>query len=167
MSVTSLNRAEIVKKLQELAKSPVPKDLAPGAMCYSVALPPERAEYVCPKCGEKTLYTNTSLSVWDLERHINAARRSIKKLKEVGGVGLNLDESRFCRKCSPEGITPMLVLQIQYDDGETREVTGISPKDLQLLIDFFSGKLVCDTGSMGERPLKMFDMRLRELLGLK
>lgn len=51
-----MQRDEMRKRLEELAKSAPPKDLSSGAMCYEMATPPERAEYVCPACGDKTLY---------------------------------------------------------------------------------------------------------------
>ena len=86
-------------------------------------------------------------------------------LQEVAKASLSLDESQFCRKCSPGTKDPKLVLKIQYDDGKTRNVAGISPEDLQLLTELFSGELVHDTGMMGEKPLKDYGERLRELLG--
>ena len=50
------SRAELEKRLGELAKSEPPKDLAPGAECYKTAGPPRREDYTCPTCGERTLY---------------------------------------------------------------------------------------------------------------
>lgn len=52
----NMTRDEIRKRLEELAASAPPKDLSLGAMCYSMAEPPETAAYICPRCGERTLY---------------------------------------------------------------------------------------------------------------
>jgi hypothetical protein len=49
-------REELRRRLEELARSEPPLDLSSGAMCYSVAAPSEVVEYLCPVCGQKTLY---------------------------------------------------------------------------------------------------------------
>jgi hypothetical protein len=164
-TVKGLNRAEIEKKLQKLAETPPPGKLSHGAKCYAVAAPPTRAEYVCPTCGEKTLYTKQAAEM--VGGQLLDARRQVKILQELAGAGLDLDESQFCRKCSPDVKDPKLVLKIRYDGGKTKTVSGISPKDLQLLTEFFSDKLAHDTGAGGERPLKDYSGRLRELLGFE
>ena len=51
-----LSHQEIQKQLAQIASKPAPKKLVMGAMCYKVAGPPSRIDYVCPTCGEKTLY---------------------------------------------------------------------------------------------------------------
>jgi hypothetical protein len=50
------HREELRRRLEELARSEPPRDLSPGAMCYSMMGPPAVAEYVCLLCGQKTLY---------------------------------------------------------------------------------------------------------------
>jgi hypothetical protein len=57
--VKALLPRDLIAKLDELAEQPGPKDLKRGAMCYSIAPPPNREEYICPKCGERTLYAKS------------------------------------------------------------------------------------------------------------
>ena len=162
-AIKSLSRSEIRQKLKKLSETPPPKDLKPGACCYDMAGPPNRAEYVCPKCGEKTLYTNAvAMAVgWELP----TARRTLKEVQKLSGPGIALDESQFCRKCSPTITDPKLVLQIFYDSGQPHTVVGMSSRDLQLLQEFFRGTFVHDEGPRGEVPLKNYEKRLQELLG--
>ena len=51
---------DIRRKIVELKEKPELKHQLPMAMCYSMIMPtPEDFEYICPKCGEKTLYKKT------------------------------------------------------------------------------------------------------------
>jgi hypothetical protein len=95
------------------------------------------------------------------------ARRKNDELQKAAGASVTLDESQFCRKCSPEVKDPKLVLQIVYADGKPQTVVGVSPDDLTLLTELFSGKLVHDGGMSGEKPLKNYSKRLQELLGIE
>ena len=99
--IKGLNRTEIQKKLQKLSETPPPKDLKPGACCYEMAAPPDRAEYVCPKCGEKTLYSKEQ--AWFVEQDVPNARRGMVELQKVAKRGVALDESQFCRHWRPIG----------------------------------------------------------------
>jgi hypothetical protein len=130
-----------------------------------MAGPPNRVEYVCPQCGEKTLYTNQAAHVVDW--NLQPARRQIVELQKAAGATMALDESQFCRKCSPEVKDPKLVLKIEFTDGKPHTVVGVSPDDLLLLTEFFSGKRAHDEGPQGEKPLKDYSKRLQELLGVE
>ena len=163
--VKQLSRADIQKRLQKLADQPAPTNLKLGAMCYKVAGPAERAEYVCPKCAEKSLYTKGLAYV--LESDIQDSRRQIRTLQTLVDRSITLDESEFCRKCSPEIKDPRLILKINFDDGKSNIVTKVTPNDLLLLNEFFLGKRVHDAGQDAETPLKDCLPRLRELLGEK
>lgn len=44
---------DIDKLLKRLAEKPVPAELNFGAMCYKMAMPPDRAEYVCSVLRDK------------------------------------------------------------------------------------------------------------------
>ena len=59
--IKSSGQGDLRQKLTALPKSTVPIELAKGAMCYKPA-PPKSAEYCCPKCGEKTLYSLKTIS---------------------------------------------------------------------------------------------------------
>lgn len=158
-----MNRAEVEKNLKKLAQTPPPTDLKQmGAMCYDMAGPSERAEYVCVKCGEKTLYTEFMTSA--VEWEIPACRRRIQAITEIS---ISLDESEFCKKCSPDVGKPRLALLVQYADENTKHrISGIQENDLKLLKEFLSGKQKHTTWNDAETPLKDEIPRLKELLGL-
>lgn len=166
----SLNRAAVRALLKKLADSPPPKHLALGAMCYEPMSRIARADYVCPKCGERTLYENNKSREYIaeiVERGIPCCRREFDKLRRVANEAFSLDELQFCRKCSPTVVEPKLTLHISYADGKTRDVENISYIDLRILHELLSGKLVSKDGRDRESPLKDSLPRLEELLGVK
>jgi len=160
--VKSLSREEVSRMLARVENSPEPQSRM-GAMCYEMAMPPDRAEYVCPVCGEKTLYTSGAAQVveWDLP----SCRREFEQLQKASSMQVSLDESGFCHKCQPHG-TPQLVLTLTYADSTTRRIAPVGAQDLRLLAGFFSGKLSYETFNEGEEPLKGSTDRLKEILGL-
>jgi hypothetical protein len=101
-----------------------------------------------------------------VEGDLPEARRNLKELQKHAGDSFSLNESQFCRQCSPEAKEPKLVLTIECQDGRSHTTAGISPTDLLLLNEFFSGKFVHDDGPAGEAPLKNYEKRLQELLGM-
>jgi len=171
-----LPRDELLRRLRELAMSPPPRDLAEGAMCYQVVGPPDRAEYVCPRCGERTLFacdedavTGERRGSWGLmesvHRAIPACRRIIERIR---GIGVELDETAFCGKCRPDAKEPVLDLVVRFA-GQKRphRVRGVSESALALLEEFLSGNPKHPVGAGREEPLKNFGNRIRELLDLK
>lgn len=158
-----VTKEEMQKKLKHLSNSPAPSNLKQGAMCYEVAGPPARAEYVCPVCGEKTLYTDdfTSFIQYDLQ----GCRYSVSKIK---GIDAELDESQFCKKCSPDVINPSMCLEYSYSgDTAKQKICDISENDLELLVEFTNGSKI-HTGFNGtEYPLKEYVGRLEKLLSIK
>ncbi|MCK4999391.1 MAG: hypothetical protein KAS23_07645 [Anaerohalosphaera sp.] len=67
-----ITRDQLQDRLEELAGL---GDLSPfvvGAMCYHPAMPPSRTEYVCPECGEKTIYAYDEDMSSGMEEAINA-----------------------------------------------------------------------------------------------
>jgi hypothetical protein len=172
-----MDRETLARKLRELASRPPPKDLETVvAMCYKMAAPPETAEYVCPVCHEKTLYglpstgakdlnAGTSRAVWVLERELDSCRRLVKEIK---GLAVELDESQFCRKCSPNVKEPALGLVVRYSGQKTAyRVWGVTADDLLLLNEFLSGKDRHAGGRDEQTPMKSHLERLEELLGVK
>lgn len=155
-------RAETEAQLRELAEAPPPTDLnTMGAMCYKPAAPAERTEYVCPTCGERTVYSGAA--AWTVERDLASCRRLVAALPLVDAA---LDESQLCRKCSPDVTTPQLTLIVRYEDGSESRSTPVGPEDLVLLREFERGQTRHE-GPMGaESPLLEHRARLEELLGL-
>lgn len=137
-SVKSMSRAEIEAMLQKIDKQKDPKPIV-SATCY-VPRPPiilKKAEYVCPACGQKTIYT-TPQNIRCVTDNIEASRRDFPILQKVSRLKMELDESRFCKRCHPVTTPPELVLKITYSDGTVHE-SEISAWDLRLLEAFFSG----------------------------
>jgi hypothetical protein len=158
----SYTRAEIRKKLIKLASSVAPVSLKRGAMCYDMAGPPERAEYVCPVCGEKTIYTLNQTSIVQYE--IPSCRQQIKSIQ---GLDIRLDESQYCHKCHPEVTEPSLCILIKYiNEEKPYECCSVSSDDIELIYEFMKG----DNKHLGDRdaeyPLKNYANRLEQLLGV-
>ncbi|OGH97374.1 MAG: hypothetical protein A2039_08230 [Candidatus Melainabacteria bacterium GWA2_34_9] len=159
----TLSKDDIKCKLIELSKKPKPKELAMGAMCYEMAAPPDRAEYICPACGNKTLYSNNYKNV-AIVNHIADYRTIIKNIKNLD---IKLDESQFCRKCSPIASSPELCLVINYDNKtKIHKVCDVTEDDLKILSEFLSKKNVHKGFNDSEEPLKEHLNRLQELLGV-
>ena len=93
-------------------------------------------------------------------------RREFDELAKVTDR-VTLDESPFCRKCSPDVETPKLSLTSKYLGGEPQVVAGVNPNDLRILRELFAGKVVHITFNDAEQPLKDQLPRLQELLGVK
>ncbi|HOX43304.1 MAG TPA: hypothetical protein PK668_06890 [Myxococcota bacterium] len=164
-----LSRDEVAARLRALAASEPPKNLEMGAMCYDMAGPPPTADYVCPKCGQRTQYSREGGLTMLLTYELQGMRAQVKSLK---GLDATLDESELCRKCSPSVQTPELVLRVRYTEPsggkfEEHRVRGVRPRDLTLLQEFLGGTPK-HTGEQGrESPLRDHLPRIRELLGVK
>ena len=169
LATDNLTREQVAKRLKKLSKSPPPAKLSLGAMCYEVAAPPDRGEYVCPVCGQKTLYTRAreqgQNNVDMVLNDIPECRRMVKAIK---GLNLTLDESEFCHKCSPAVKSPGLILIVRYPgEKKPHRVRNVSSSDLEILQLFITGqdRVAGFTGT--ETPLKEYLPRLQELLGIK
>jgi hypothetical protein len=160
--LAAMNKAELRKLLARLVQETAPAPKL-GAMCYDMALPPLRTEYVCPVCGEKTLYSPEVARTKADE--LDVCRRLFKEIPNQGA--LKLDETSFCRKCQPQATDIALKLIIRFDDGTSHATTNITSQDLRLLRDFLNKKLLVAGVQGEESPIKSQLPRLRELLGWK
>jgi hypothetical protein len=159
------SRKSISGRLKNLEQSSAPKSLSPGAMCYKTAAAPNRAEYVCPVCGEKTLYSNNSTLVDAVLYDIPAARRIAASIKDPD-VQVTIDEKTFCRKCSPKKVPAQLCMSVAYAGDTLRHTTcGITSNDVLLVSEFLSGKEKHTLEQDAEAPLKKYIGRLDTLLG--
>ena len=167
----SMKQSEIADRLAKLAKDPPPTELSRGAMCYSTAIRLPKDEYICPKCGEKTLYTaeegpRAGDKTSPVRMEIPSCRRLIEQIK---GLDIELDESQFCAKCTPDlKEPPKICLVVHYKGVEKpHRVEGITTKDLVLINEFLSGSDK-HQGDFGvETPLKNYIDRLEQLLGVE
>jgi hypothetical protein len=169
-----LSHQEIQNQLTLIARKPAPKKLAMGAMCYKVAGPPSRIDYVCPTCGEKTLYAledSSDKTKRDIQwkaisdiQELESLRRLAQQIKKLD---ISLDESQFCKHCRPDVIEPKLGLIVKYPDRpEPHCVWDISWTDLTMMKAVTEGKLKYKGLNDGEAALKTQQKRLQELLGL-
>jgi hypothetical protein len=161
--MSAYTKAEIEKKLKKLSESPAPKNLSMGAMCYEMAALPDRAEYICPVCGEKTIYTDQYRSF--VYSELQECRSYVEAIR---GINAKLDESQFCKKCSPDVTDPELCLITQLEGENTPyKCCGIYSTDLQVISEFLNGKDVHSLFNEREEPLKDYVSRIEELLGVK
>jgi len=155
---------EEVDILLDRLQSREPPEPVYGAMCYEAVAPPQVAEYTCPVCGEKTLYTE--YDTWFIEFELQGCRRIFDEISGASEMDIELDEALFCQVCTPdEGEGPALVLTLTLEDG-TVISNRISEFDLRILESFLKGRLYYVTSNDGEQPLKPYAGRIRELLGL-
>jgi hypothetical protein len=172
----SLDRAAIRASLKRLANTPAPKQTVMGAMCYKPASMVHRADYVCPKCGERTLYDDSAPNssnppkqwlAFLVANEIPSCRREFAELRKLAGGAVAFDESQFCRKCSPKVATPKLLLHISYIGEKARDVNDVKHGDLRILHDFLAGNLLTKGDNDSVDPLKNSLPRLCVVLGVK
>lgn len=160
----ALSRKLLESRLEKLSFTPAPGNLNMGAMCYKVAMNVKRIEFVCPVCGEKTIYPEKSHNAIYINNQLEKTRREIKKMKSFD---IKLDETQFCKKCSPKTKNPKLFLVINYSDAKPSKVQIKNYNDIVLLREFLEGKIVHKYSSDRETPLRQHLPRIKELLGIK
>jgi hypothetical protein len=154
---------EEVEILLDRLETKEPPEPVFGAMCYEAVAAPMVAEYLCPVCGEKTLYGE--YNTWFIEFELQGCRRIFDEITGATELTIELDETRFCQACTPdEGDEPTLYLTLTLEDG-TIISNRISELDLRMLEGFLKGRLFYYTSNDGEQPLKPHIDRIRELLG--
>jgi len=169
----SLDRAAVRAMLKRLADTPAPKMTVFGAECYKPAGPSDRVDYLCPKCGERTLYVRHRQGlpddpvVWIVDKELPKCRREFQELHKLAQDAIEFDESQFCRKCSPKVTSPKMAIHVTYEGAKARDVENITANDLRLLREFFAGDLMHHGFQDEKTPLQKSLPRLQELLGVK
>lgn len=162
-SIKSLTIDQVGFLLARLEREEPPQPVF-GAMCYEMMAPPMVAEYICPVCGEKTLYEDyrTEFIEWELQ----GARRLAESIDEATEFSITLDETLFCDYCS-EGShqDPALLLRVVPEEGE-EVVSTVSLIELRMLDSFLQGRLYYLTDNDSQEPLQDHADRLREIMGL-
>ena len=133
-----------------------------GAMCYAPMMIPDTVEYICPVCGEKTVYGYGD--TWFLSYGIGTCREDVSFIDGSDMLDATLDETGYCSSCSPDVESPAMRLTIRYPDG-TEVTSEVTPFDLTILKGFLSGELFYVTDNDGTEPLLPHAERIRELLG--
>ena len=150
-----------------------------------------KISYICPICREETIY-RSDFEVIRKEEFIQhrmgfepkffnydediiftvhyAINRYRLKIKEIKGINISLDETEFCKYCSPYSpytTNPTLYLLVNINgESDTTKTPNVKCKDIVLIRDFLKGSLVF--GEMFEcRPMADYIERIKELLGIK
>jgi hypothetical protein len=162
-SVVSLSMDQIQLLLAKLENEDPPESVF-GAMCYAPMVMPDSAEYICPVCGEKTVYSGNLSSFFQWE--LDAARRLVESIDAHTDFTVELDETSFCDFCSSEEEeSPSMILRVTSESG-TETTSRVSITDLRMLDSFLQGRLFWVTSNDGQEPLKDHIDRMAELLGI-
>ena len=162
ITVKSLTMDQINILLAKLEIEEPPEPVM-GAMCYEAMAYPLVAEYICPVCGEKTIYndSHTAFIEWELQ----GCRRMVESINEYTEFEITLDETLFCDFCSDSSDEePTLLLRAASTDS-TETVNRVYIHDLRILESFLQGTLYYTTSNDGQQPLQDYSERIRELLG--
>ena len=157
-----MSRPDVELMLDDIETAEEPEPMY-GAMCYEMVAGPLVIEYICPLCGDKTVYED--YGTISLVEQLEADRDMFAGIDSLTELDMRLDESRFCHFCAEDGSEPALVLIVELEDQPpcSTEVTG---HDLRLLRGFLAGNDVYETWNDGVMPLKPHLDRIRKLLGL-
>ncbi len=164
--IVSTVSVEQINILLERLETTEPPEQVMGAMCYEPMVMPEVAEYICPVCGEKTVYNYSQAAFinWELA----GCRRTADSINTHTDFEVVLDERQFCDFCSPDSSSdePSLLLRVIYSDS-TEVVNIVDIADLLMLNSFLQGRLYYTTSNDAQMPLQSYSGRMRELLGLE
>jgi hypothetical protein len=160
------DKINLANALEELGKIPVEQlsinnkpDEPLGAMCYKMAAPLDRIEYICPVCGERTLYNSYFDDIDNLYDYHAL-------VKQITKIEVKLDESQFCKKCSKNITEPHFCLLVKYGKNKDFHKTcDINRDDINLLYEFSEGKKE-HTIYDKSYPIMNYKARLEELLGV-
>ncbi|MDD3014396.1 MAG: hypothetical protein PHC34_11895 [Candidatus Gastranaerophilales bacterium] len=156
------SRVELADKLGQLP----PKNFLEepmGAMCYDTAVPLNRTQFICPICGEMTVYHSSfGDNIEELPTYLLLVRKITK-------IDVKLDDTQFCKKCNPGISSPQYCLLVKYGKNEEAHKTcGITDEDINLLYEFSEGSKDHITSyTRDKRPMTEYKKRLEELLGTK
>ncbi|MDM7993328.1 MAG: hypothetical protein QUS11_08445 [Candidatus Fermentibacter sp.] len=162
-SIKSMSVREVTHLLEAVAREPEPEYVM-GAMCYAAMPMPDITEYVCPVCGEKTVYRDAdhAFLLWQ----IDTARSLVSEIQAAGTLDVALDETGFCSFCSPDSVTPGLRLVVTYEDGTT-VTPSVDVEDIRMLAGLLTGQLYYETSNESQSPLRPNLERLGDLLGIE
>jgi len=179
LSAENLTREQIDQLLADLAEKPAPKDLDPGAMCYTMRFDFMREEYNCPICGGKTIFPKGER--WALFAKTLNIPAKIKELRNLG-LDIKADERAWCNECrvkmEPVPNPGDIFIEITFNEKTTRTLlvyndeqkdvyVGLGESfDFIILKAFLEGKSVWTVYNGRERPLQPELPRIRQLLGL-
>jgi len=157
-----MSRTDVETMLESIEEGEEP-DPVMGAMCYEMVAGPSVIEYICPICGERTLYDDYA-AVWKVEE-LFSVRSLFDSLSVLADMDLSLDETGFCVQCGGQVAEPSPILIAAFEDSDPCS-SAVSSEDLRLLIGFFSGETWYETFNDGRMPIRPELPRVRRLLGM-
>jgi hypothetical protein len=160
-SIKGLSGGELDSLLTRLKTDEAPEPML-GAMCYDMAMPVPVTEYVCPVCGEKTVYEQWCWLLQELPR----SRALFEAVRDSVDISVALDETLLCSHCSPGVEQAHLVLEAVSAEGDTIR-NEISQTDLVMLLSFLQGSLSYEDDFGASFPLQPSAERIAQLLGLE
>jgi len=158
----SVNRVELVKRLQQLGKSEPPK-LLMGADCYSTFYPPV-VKKPCPTCEQ-------TMIVGEKDKILRQYNVPLKRIQDQS-VNAILIIPKHCADCGFGLKEEKFRLEIKYPDYSSLVHVELDDAfDLELMALFLQGADRFDKGAwIGgggmEEPLKDKVERLQELFGI-
>ncbi len=138
---------------------------AVSASCYVIATPSKRVEYVCQKCGEKTLYQSEN-QVGFIDGELAACRAAVTGINTNAPFACTLDESALCAKCTPKAVDRTVALVVVQADGTTNRTANVGLRDLRLIRDYLDRKTTVTGDDGTEVSITQRMPRLRQILGL-
>jgi len=155
-----LSRIELSGQLEQLPEMPG-YYREPDAMCYSSAPPLDRVQYLCPVCGEMTVYKSSSYN-----GEIDNLQRYRLLVNKITKIDVKLDESQFCKKCTPWKSSRQYCLLVKYGENKKVHKTyDFTQEDIILLYEYSEG--MKEHNWFDKRPITEYKKRLEELLGTK
>ena len=132
-------------------------------MCYLMPfeVTEQQWEYVCPVCGERTTYVHEGYTGNSKERKVAHDIAECRRLfaSIPARAGMKLDESAYCRKCSPRVKHPEPALLVPTANGRIRRVRHVTSDELRQLGDYFAAT------PAEQEKMRQDSRRLRKLLG--
>lgn len=160
-SLKGLSGAELDSMLLRLRTDKAPEPTL-GAMCYDMAVPAPVTEYICPVCGERTVYEEWCWLLHELPR----SRALFEVIEDSVDISVALDERLLCSHCAPTEGEARLVLVAIPAEGDTVR-NDVSQTDLVMLLSFLQGNLTYEDDFGATLPLQPHADRLALLLGLE
>lgn len=156
-------RTRLRLMLSRIEREPAPDQIM-GAMCYEPVAVPNRADYICPVCGERTLYGYPE-GYFILES-IPPMRRMIEEMADNGFFSASLEET-YCSVCHTGNAARGVTLVIAYPEGDTVRTPDATLHDIMIIRGLISGELSYRDSYDAMLPLRGNTDRLRTLLGIE
>ncbi len=154
---------QIKARLAQLEKSER-YEVVQSAMCYRVAPPASRVDYLCPKCGARVVFTDNMVGYI---QGIESARSTLLELNKLAvklksELQFTLDESPLCARCS-KGKSGMRAALVVTDKRKHVHRADLEyPSDLYAIQCLLKGKRYAGLVILGD-----ISERLTKLMGLE